>query len=188
MILLCSKCGKEISSNAKFCPYCGEEVVFNRNNPDAREMSVEENEKEQIERERPIAQEIKPQEPRLSYSDSLIRQYKQEIEICRKKRKTQVTAGIIIAAISLIAVIVLFALAMARGYELGLEHAGETDVNVYALMEGDYLLSVYLTFISLAGVLLDIGAVLIIVGAVVNSVKIKNRNKIIEEYERNKRL
>ena len=188
MRLFCSNCGKEISLNAKYCPYCGEEVVFNRNNPDAREVSIEENEKEQADRERPIIEEIRPQEPHHSYSDSLIRQYKQEIEVCRKKRKTQVTAGIIISAISLIAVIVLFALVMARGYELGLEHAGETDINVYALIEDDYLMSVYLTFISLAGVLLDIGAVLIIVGAAVNSTKIKNRERIINNYEENRKL
>ena len=42
MTIYCSQCGKQIPTNAKFCPYCGEEVILNRNNPDAVEISADE--------------------------------------------------------------------------------------------------------------------------------------------------
>ena len=190
MILYCAKCGKEIPENAKFCPYCGEEVVFNRNNPDAKEITIEDIEREKAQK---AEEEVKFEEPKQEsspyYPDSVIKQYRQEIEVCRKKRKTMVTIGIIISALCLIATFVLVGFAMTRAYQIGFDAASsETPINIYDLIESDYSLNLYMTLISIFGVILDVGVLLIVLGAVVNSVKIKNREKIIEENERNKRL
>ena len=187
MTIYCSRCGKEIPENAKFCPYCGEEVILNRNNPDAIEITKEDLEKQQAEQ---AAQQEKVEEPayeaprahRPYYSDEEINRFKREIEECKRKRKSMVTTGIVITAISFVTLLVLIVLAAIRGYEIG--YAAGTSggsVDIYSLIESDKLIYTYTMLSSLMSIVLDAGVLLIILGAVVNGTKIKNRVRIIEQ-------
>ena len=104
MRLFCSNCGKEIPEIAKFCPFCGEEVIFNRNNPDAKEFTKEELENQKQEDpqteavESPVIEE-KPQPQKPVCDERLANQYRREIEQCKKNRKTMVTLGIVLTSV-----------------------------------------------------------------------------------------
>lgn len=183
MTIYCSNCGKQIPENAKFCPYCGEEVVLNRNNPDAIEITKEDLERQEAEKE--VAQEVvdAPKGERYGEQAILVEQYEREIPVLREKRKTLLTAGIIVSAISFVAFIVILVLACVRGYQIGLEAGAEGTTDIYTIFENDKLISLYMLLSSLTSVILDVGILLIIFGAVVNTVKIKNRQRFIDQYK-----
>ena len=101
MTLYCSKCGKQIPENAKYCPYCGEEVIFNRNNPDAIVIKPEDIKETPVEEPAP---EVK-QEARQDHSAE-IEQYEREIETFTHKRKAMVIPGAIVFGIFTIATLV----------------------------------------------------------------------------------
>ena len=71
MTLYCSKCGKQIPENAKFCPYCGEEVIFNRNNPDAIVIKPEDIKEPEVE-------EVK-EEPKQEVKQEVVKENSEEI-------------------------------------------------------------------------------------------------------------
>ena len=184
MRLFCSKCGKEIPEIAKFCPFCGEEVILNRNNPDAKEINKEDLEKQQEEVnqetvDKPVVQTAKEEKP--VCDEKLAQQYRQEIERCKKNRKVMVTSGIIIAAVFLSLCITFLVFAFLRSYELSSE-LGTDIVDFYLDSTEDELLSSYSMLASLSMIMMEGGVVLIILGAVINSKMIKNRQKILDEY------
>ena len=189
MRLFCSKCGKEIPEIAKFCPFCGEEVILNRNNPDAKEITKEDLEKQQEEIkqepvDQPVVENIKVQKP--VCDEKLANQYRQEIAKCQKNRKTMVTIGIIVTAVFLALIITFLVFAFLRSAELARELAAEGKDYYYYNSSDDEILSSCMTLASLSMTLMEGGIVLIILGAVINTKKIKNRQKILDEYERNK--
>ena len=57
MVIYCSKCGKQVHEKAKYCPFCGEPVLINKDLPD--EEAVNEIVEPKVE-ETPI-QEAAPQ-------------------------------------------------------------------------------------------------------------------------------
>ena len=184
MTIYCSKCGKQIPTNAKFCPYCGEEVILNRNNPDAVEVSVEdikEAEFEEINQEvvdSPVSDFNQPRNPQ--YSEADIEKYRREIEECKVKRKKLLAPGIVLAAIGLAGMLVVIILAMVRGYRIGLDMGSSATIeDIYAAIESDWYIRLYTLLSSLFSFIFDGGILLIILGAVVNGIKIKNREKII---------
>ena len=180
MDIYCSKCGKQIHEKAKFCPYCGEPVLINRDLPDEDAVNeiVEPKVEEEVIEETPTQESY--QRPRVD--DQLINQYRREIDECRRKRKGMVTAGIILAAIFVILAIVFIVLVGIRSYEVAYA-ATKAGEDPYVAVNKDNLINSYSTLASLSGVGVNIGAVLIVLGAVVNGVKIKNRERIIKENE-----
>lgn len=182
MDIYCSKCGKQIHEKAKFCPYCGEVVLINKDLPDDEAV----NEAVEPKAEETPIQEAAPQPqyqqaPRVS--DSLIEQYKREIEVCRKRKKTMVTLGIIVLAIFFVLAITFIVLVGIRSYNIAYE-AAKAGEDAYAAVEDDLRIQSYTTLASLSGVGINGGIVLIVLGAVSNSVKIKNRERIIRENEK----
>ena len=173
MILFCSNCGKEIPENSKFCPYCGHEVVINRNlveEPKAEEP-VKEEPKPVV--EAPVA-EIKP-EVRQDNSE-LIAKYEDEIRTYERRRSGLAIPGGIILGIFLILTIVFAALytKSVADYAIDTYNPETIDfenlpVNVYA----------YFAALSISAILSDAGLALLLVGIIPNSIKItKRRNKI----------
>ena len=193
MRLFCSKCGKEIPEIAKFCPFCGEEVIFNRNNPDAKEFTKEELENQKQEDpqteavESPVIEE-KPQPQKPVCDERLANQYRREIEQCKKNRKTMVTLGIVLTSVFFAIFVLFFVYACIRAYDIDYQAGTSGNMaDVYELIESDVKLSTYFTLSSLAGTIMEGGIVLIILGSVVNSVKIRNRQNILVKYEEGKK-
>lgn len=189
MRLFCSNCGKEIPEIAKFCPFCGEEVIFNRNNPDAKEFTKEELENQKQEDpqteavESPVIEE-KPQSQKPVCDERLANQYRREIEQCKKNRKTMVTLGIVLTSVFFAIFVLFFVYACIRAYDIGYQAGTSGNMaDIYELIESDVKLYTYFTLSSLAGTIMEGGIVLIILGAVVNSVKIRNRQNILVKYE-----
>ncbi len=183
MTIYCSQCGKQIPSNAKFCPYCGEEVILNRNNPDAVEISIDEIKEAEFEE---VNQEVvdtpisDSEQPRGSqYSEQDIEKYRREIEACKAQRKKLLIPGIILAGIGFVAAFVVIILAMVRGYQIGTTLGGATLEEMIVIIEQDWYIRLYSLLSSIFSLVLDAGVVLIILGAIVNGVKIGNREKII---------
>lgn len=150
----CPECGKEISTEATVCPHCGYPLK----------------EKEVIEAE------VVSEEKKFSQESPEVRRYRSEIEIYKKRRTSMVTTGIVLTAVSFVLIIlfsVLYGLEIARTVGEDPENAGR--------IVGAAL--VYMALIIVSSVALEGGIVLIVVGAVVNSVKIKKRENRIRNYK-----
>ena len=175
MTLFCSKCGKQIPENAKYCPYCGEEVIFNRNNPDAVEIKLEDIKEAEFEepKEEP-KQEVKQEV--VEDNSELIAQYEREIEECARKRKNLAIPGGIIFGIFTIATLV-FSVLLSR---LGGDYA-EMIYNSEAFVNLPIEFYIYLAVGSFCSLLSDGGLALLLIGIIPNTIKItKRRNKIDE--------
>ena len=94
-----------------------------------------------------------------------------------------VTWGIIVLAIFFALAITFIVLAGIRSYNIAYE-AAKAGEDAYAAVDNDYRIQSYTALASLSGIGMNGGIVLIVLGAVVNSVKIKNRERIIRENEK----
>ena len=176
MTLYCSKCGKQIPENAKFCPYCGEEVVINRGNPNAVEVKPEDVKQEVIESPAAAEDEVKSsaRDEYFEHKDELIAKYEDEIKTFESRRRGMAIPGGIILGVFLIATIVFFFLF----YKELLDWA--IDVNDPDFMENlPTRAYTYLMLVSVCSVLSEGGLALLLVGIIPNSIKItKRKNKI----------
>ena len=176
MTIYCSKCGKEIPEYAKYCPYCGEEVIFNRNNPDAKEVSLEDLNKEDP-KEEVVTPEV-VESTNFTKSED-VEKYEREILECMYKRKVMVTFGIIISAIFLV-MLVVFAVLYVRGVAIDTAYCNQHGISP---VKYSYLTETYQVLMFLADILLNGGAALIVLGAVVNTTKIRKRQQRIKEIK-----
>ena len=168
MMIKCPECGREISSKATSCPHCG--CPISEASSKVIDAKVEPAETKPAPR-------VEPQ-----YDEKEIQQYEREIDSCRRKRKAMIGWGIALNVIGIIGIIVfsiLLALGLAReipNAEANPEFAGKI-VGIAVL----YYAMIILFAFMLAG-----GEVLIVLGAVVNSIKIKKRENRIRAFRANK--
>ena len=177
MTLYCSKCGKQIPENAKYCPYCGEEVIFNRNNPDAiviKPEDIKEPEVEEVKEEpkQEVRQEV------VKDNSEEIAQYEREIEIFTRRRKAMAIPGGIIFGIFTIATIVFSVLLSRTSVDL-LEFISNPEA-VIDIPDEFYL---YLALESVSNILAEVGLALLLVGIIPNSIKITKRKNRIDELK-----
>ena len=159
-LVKCPECGKEVSTEAKLCPHCG------------YPLEKKESKKKVIEAEVvPSEKELK-KEPS-SGDRELVAHYQEEVNILRKRRNVMVTWGIVLSVVSLIALIVFSIL-----FSLGIvKEAASGDPVDPAKITGITL--VYFALIIVFAFVFEGGIVLILVGAIPNSIKItKRENKI----------
>ena len=178
MTIYCSKCGKQIPENAKYCPYCGEEVVINRGNPDAVVIKLEKNNQEVV--QSPAAAEDEVKTSKSDYverNDELIAQYEEEIKTFEHRRRAMVIPGAIILGVFTIAAVVFFFLFYAELMQWAIDISEMSDPEfIENLPTTAYI---YLMLLSVCSVLSDAGLALLLVGIIPNSIKItKRKNKI----------
>ena len=178
MTIYCSKCGKQIPENAKYCPYCGEEVVINRGNPDAVVIKLEKDNQEVV--QSPAASEDEVKTSKNDYverNDELIAQYEEEIKTFEHRRRAMVIPGAIILGIFTIATVVFFFLFYAELMQWAIDISEMSDPEfIENLPTTAYI---YLMLLSVCSVLSDAGLALLLVGIIPNSIKItKRKNKI----------
>ena len=160
MLIKCPECGKEISSKAGKCPYCG--------------CPIKEVEDKVIEGE---VVDAAPRKQSKVSDQTLIEQYEKELLVLRKRRKTMITWGIVASAIAIIGIIVfsvLLALAIAKDAP---NASGDPNIpaRLTAIIVIYYLLIILFAFVIVGG------QALIIVGAVPNSIKITKRQNLIRK-------
>ncbi len=182
MTLYCCKCGKQIPENAKFCPYCGEEVIFNRNNPEAVVIKPEDIKEPQVEevKEEP-KQEVKPEVVRDNSEE--IAQYEREIETFSRRRKAMAIPGGIIFGIFLIATLVVTVLIYREYYGYIMDIINSYESGSDLPVQIPEMLFIYLTLLSVFSILSDVGLALLLVGLIPNSIKITKRKNKIEELK-----
>ena len=165
----CLKCNLEYTNDYIFCTKCGRALV----EIEEEEPKVVEAEFEQVPQQEvvePRAEERKEQ----TVSDEQIERYKKEIEIFRYRRTAMMVSGIILASIFLIATI-------AFGVLYGMNFAQEIAAAGTSEIEPSYLTSTYMALTYLSALLFDGGLTLLVLGIVPNTIKIKNRERIIEK-------
>ena len=162
MKIKCPKCGKEIASDANFCPNCG--CVISK----IIDAEVE-----------PIKQEKNP-----TIDNEQISKYEKEIESCRRARGRMIGWGIALLVVGLIGVIV-FTILLCLGL---VKNIDATSSNQEIVGKITAAIIVYYCAIILCALGLTGGQVLIILGAVVNTVKIKKRENRIEALRQGKRI
>ena len=176
MVIYCCKCGKQIPENAKYCPYCGEEVLINRGNPDAVEVKPEEVKQEVVESPAASEDEVRSgaQDEYNGHKDELIAKYEDEIKTFEHRRRAMVIPGAIILGVFLIATIVFLALFYKELMQWAI------DVSDPDFMENlPTTAYIYLMLLSVCSLLSDGGLALLLVGIIPNSIKItKRKNKI----------
>ena len=159
-LIKCPECGKEVSDSAKSCPHCGYP----------------------LDKEQPIKQEV-VDEPKKFSSDEPeeIRRYRREIEICRTRRVVMVTIGSVLAGLSLTIIILLAVFYYRAVIDLAISNYSDPET-----IRITNAIVWYVFGIVMASLVMTAGMVLIVVGAVTNSVKIKKRENRIRLWERNK--
>ena len=163
MTLYCSKCGKQIPENAKFCPYCGEEVIFNRNNPDAVEIKAEDIKEAEFE-EAPKQEVVR--EPVREDNSQQIAQLEDEIKTYEKRRKGLVIPGAILLGIFLVATIVFAILFVKDYYEFI-----KTAMDPNAFDEWPDTLVIWTMMLSVCDIGFTAGLALLLVGIIPNTIK-----------------
>ena len=169
MMIKCPECGKEISSKALSCPHCGCPIS------DAKAKVVDAE-------VTPVRGEAKAKEAapvvEKSKDNALIAQYEKEVESLRHKRSAMITWGVILCVVGIIGIIVMTIL-FTLGIVKEVPKAGVDDEELAARIIG--LSVMYYVLIVVSAFVLVGGQVLIILGAVPNSIKITKRmNKIRE--------
>ena len=170
MMIKCPECGKEISSKALSCPHCGCPIS------DAKAKVVDAE-------VTPVRGETKAKEAapvvEKSKDDALIAQYEKEVESLRHKRSAMITWGVILCVVGIIGIIVMTIL-LTLGIIKTVPNGEEAEEAALAAKIVGMAVVYYILIIVAAFVLVG-GQVLIILGAVPNSIKITKRmNKIRE--------
>lgn len=183
MTIYCSRCGKQIPENAKFCPYCGEEVVINRGNPDAVEVKAEEVKQEIIESPAAAEDEVKSATScKNEHKDELIAKYEEEIKQCESRRRAMAIPGGIIFGLFLIATFVISILISREYYSYIVEIINSTDSSDLPDQIPQTLV-IYLALVSIFSIISDGGLALLLVGIIPNSIKITRRRNKIDELK-----
>lgn len=157
-LIKCPECGKEVSTEASVCPHCGYPLHQKQEKVIEAEV-VSDNEK--------FTEGGEPKE---------IKRYREEIGICAARRRAMVSTGIVLTVLSFIALIVFSVL-----YSVEIVREATSSSTEPARIAGAalaYFLLVFFFAFALCG-----GTVLIVIGSVVNSVKIKKRLNRIRQYE-----
>ncbi len=167
----CKKCQKEFEDDLIFCPECGSALSHLESEEDKIDPTQMNTEKEVVEQEVVFNNVEQHQE----VDEEQIEKYKKEIEVFKRQRKVLVTWGIVLTAFFLLATLVLagFSVYYVAQDALAAEQAG------LPLTEYSRITNAFLWATSFASTLMEGGMVLIVLGAVPNTIKIKNREKII---------
>ena len=158
-LIKCPECGKEVSDSAKSCPHCGYP----------------------LDKEQPVKQEVVDEDRQFSSEPEEIKRYRREIEICRSRRVVMVTIGSVLAGVSLILIILLAIFYYRALVEIALANYSEPETMRLSSVVLWYVFGIVMASLAMTG-----GMVLIVVGAVTNSVKIKKRENRIRLWERTK--
>ena len=155
-LIKCPECGKEISNSAKSCPHCGYP----------------------LDKEQPINQEVVDETQHFSNEPEEIKRYRREIDICRRRRVVMVTIGSVLAGISLVLIVLLAVFYYRAVIDLAMSHYSDPET-----IRITNAIVWYVFGIVMASLVMTAGMVLIVVGAVTNSVKIKKRENRIRLWE-----
>ena len=158
-LIKCPECGKEISNSAKSCPHCGYP----------------------LDKEQPVKQEVVDETKQFSNEPEEIKRYRREIDICRRRRVVMVTIGSVLAGLSLVLIILLAVFYYRAVIDLAMSHYSDPET-----IRITNAIVWYVFGIVMASLVMTAGMVLIVVGAVTNSVKIKKRENRIRLWERTK--
>ena len=184
MVIYCCKCGKQIPENAKYCPYCGEEVLINRGNPEAVEVKPEEVKQEVVESPAASEDEVRSgvQDEYNGHKDELIAKYEDEIKTFEHRRKAMAIPGGIILGLFFIASFVISILISREYYSYIVEIINSTDSSDIP-DQIPQMLVIYLALLSIFSILSDGGLALLLVGIIPNSIKITKRKNRIDQMK-----
>ena len=158
-LIKCPECGKEVSDSAKSCPHCGYP----------------------LDKEQPINQEVVDEAKQFSNEPEEIKRYRREIDICRRRRVVMVTIGSVLAGLSLVLIVLLAVFYYRAVIDLAMSHYSDPET-----IRITNAIVWYVFGIVMASLVMTAGMVLIVVGAVTNSVKIKKRENRIRLWERSR--
>ena len=157
-LIKCPECGKEVSTEASVCPHCGYPLHQKQEKVIEAEV-VSDNEK--------FTEGGEPKE---------IKRYREEIGICAARRRAMVSTGIVLTVLSFIALIVFSVL-----YSVEIVREATSSSTEPGRIVGAAL--AYMALIIVFAITLEGGVTIIVIGSVVNSVKIKKRLNRIRQYE-----
>lgn len=191
MIIYCSKCGKRVPDKARHCLYCGEEVVINRNDPEAVEMKLEDFKEERLKEFEAQQQAQKEAEAvrekqRVEY-ETLISKYEEEIKTFQRRRNAFIIPSLILAVIGIAGAIIFYTLFIKFIAENEIPITYISLIQIFTDESIPNECRLYYALSLVFSLLFEGGIALLAIGVIPNIIKVANRRKKINEM-RNKLL